>query len=229
MRVTRFFSFAAPALLGMVPIVALTGGCTSSLTYPATAGKSPARPDVYPCPELMCDAMFGVARSAKNATQDTETVIAFNLPEGVQSTVWNKVQTRLTSRTTTPVRAMTATDTAAFSVEQIRVNGGKAEVDVLYLDRGVWQLATVKFTGGALAPFHLDSITRWVIPATAPTANDPRPAEALAAAEVKAVRDGQDAARAAAKATANAPAVDPTPAPTEVAAEETTTSTTTTP
>ena len=101
--------------------------------------------------------------------------------------------------------------------------------DVLYLDRGVWQLATVKFTGGALAPFHLDSITRWVIPATAPTANDPRPAEAFAAAEVKAVRDGQDAARAAAKAAANAPAVDPTPAPTEVAAEETTTSTTTTP
>ena len=197
MRVTRFFSFAAPALLGMVPIMALTGGCTSSLTYPATAGKSPARPDVYPCPELMCDAMFGVARSTKNATQDTETVIAFNLPEGVQSTVWNKVQTRLTSRTTAPVRAMTATDTAAFSVEQIRVNGGKAEVDVLYLDRGVWQLATVKFTGGALAPFHLDSITRWVIPATAPTANDPRPAEAFAAAEVKAVRDGQDAARAA--------------------------------
>jgi hypothetical protein len=227
MRVTRFFSFAAPALLGMVPIVALTGGCTSSLTYPATAGKSPARPDVYPCPELMCDAMFGVARSAKNATQDTETVIAFNLPEGVQSTVWNKVQTRLTSRTTAPVRAMTATDTAAFSVEQIRVNGGKAEVDVLYLDRGVWQLATVKFTGGALAPFHLDSITRWVIPATAPTANDPRPAEALAAAEVKAIRDGQDAARAAAKAAANTPTVDPTL--TEVAAEETTTSTTTTP
>ncbi len=206
MRAFRITSFPTLALLA----TALISGCTSSLTYPATAGKAPARPDVYPCPELMCDAMLGVSRAAKNTTQET---IAFNLPAGVQSTVWNKVQTRLSSRTTTPVRAMTESDASAFSVEQIRVNGGKAEVDVLFLDRGVWQLSTVKFTGGALAPYSIDSITRWVIPATAPTANDPRPQEAVAAAEVQAVRDARDAARAASKAEKNAVV-------TEVAVEE---------
>ena len=207
MRALRVTTIASSALLAVL----FAGGCTSSLIYPPTAGKALARPDVSPCPELMSDAMFVVARTNKNTTEEC---VIFNLPTGVQSTVWNKVQTRLGSRAAQPVRAMTASDTVAFSVEQIRLNGGKAEVDVLYVDRGVWQLATVHFTGGAFASYASDGISRWVIPANAPTANDPRPAEAAAIAQVQSVRDAQNAARA------NAAAVSVVVERTEVASEE---------
>ncbi len=166
----------------------------------------------------MGDAVIAVARASKDASQE---VMVFNLPTGVQSTVWNRVQSRLSERTTLPVRAMTDGDACVFSVEQIRLNGGKAEVDVLYADRGIWQLATAKFSGGVFATYQLDSVTRWVIPTDAPKANDPRPAEAVAQAQAKAERDARRAAGEAARAK---PATTEPAAPaasTEVASEET--------
>ncbi len=170
----------------------------------------------------MGDAVLGVARAAKDPNQEA---VVFNLPAGVQSTVWKRVESRLSSRTTLPVRAMTDGDAIVYSVEQIRLNGGKAEVDVLYVDRGIWQLATVKFSGGVFSGYQLDSVTRWVIPVTAPTANDPRPAEAIVQAQAEADREARKAASLAAREAARANTTAETATPTgaeEVASEEAT-------
>ena len=59
------------------------------------------------------------------------------------------------------------------TTQQTRISGGVAEVDVVYPERGVYQLMTVKFKGGALIPWRVEWAYRWVIPANAPLANAP--------------------------------------------------------
>ena len=70
-------------------------------------------------------------------------------------------------------KPMEAGDLNVFSVQQLRLSGGTAEVDVTYPERGVYQLMTVKLEGGPVIPWRVQWAYRWVIPATAPVANDP--------------------------------------------------------
>jgi hypothetical protein len=89
-------------------------------------------------------------------------------------------------------------DENVCSVQQIRHSGGRAEVDVVYPDRGVYQLLTVRLTNGGLAGWRIASTYRWMIPATAPLANDPM----IAIEAERAAQEAADAARAAAAAEA---------------------------
>ena len=64
-------------------------------------------------------------------------------------------------------------DEEVFSVKQLRISGGTAEVDVVYRDRGVYQLMTVKLNGGPLAGWSVAWAYRWLLPEQKPTPNDP--------------------------------------------------------
>ena len=90
-----------------------------------------------------------------------------------------------------------------YSVQQLRLSGGTAEVDVTYPERGVYQLMTVKFEGGPVIPWRVQWAYRWVIPATAPVANDP--AIAVASAEADRAAAEKAAAEQAATEQAAAP------------------------
>lgn len=155
-------AIAAALLLAVVPF-----GCTAVSTYPPTAGRTTLTPNVTPGPELMSGSLREAHRIVSAATPGTELV--YNLPAGLGTSTWRRVESALPAQS----RPMKAGDTAVFSVQQIRLSGGSAEVDVLAPENGVYQLMTMRFEGGAIAGWRLRSSYRWMIPTTPPVANTP--------------------------------------------------------
>ena len=152
----------AAFVLAIAPVA-----CTSMSTYPPTAGKAVSTPNVAPGPEVMA----GAIKEAHRIT-GLGTPVVFNLPAGLQESTWSKVA-RLVADGRGDAKPMEPGSENVFSVQQLRISGGVAEVDVVYPERGVYQLMTVKFKGGAALPWRVDWAYRWVIPATAPIANTP--------------------------------------------------------
>jgi len=169
---------------------ALPVACTAVSTYPPTAGATRMTPSVAPGPELMASAIRETHRVRGEGEQ-----IVFNLPAGLDAGTWRRVAAQLPEGS----RAMRPSDDRAYSVQQLRLSGGTAEVDVAYPERGVYQLMTVKFEGGVLIPWRVQWAYRWVIPTPMPIANDPM----IAIEAAEAVRSAE-AQRLAAEASAAA-------------------------
>jgi hypothetical protein len=159
MRAMQIRSLAALFVLALVPV-----SCTAMSTYPPTAGHTVSTPNVTPGPEVMA----GAIKEAHRLTAPN-TKIVFNLPVGLAENTWNRVAGLLPDT----ARAMEPGDEGVYSVQQLRIGGGAAEVDVVYPDHGVYQLMTVKFSGGLLMDWRVEWAYRWMIPATKPVANDP--------------------------------------------------------
>ena len=157
---TLRFAVGAVALLC---VASLPLACTAVVTYPPTVGKSSFRPNVTPGPELMAAGIREANRSIGGGP------IVFNLPDGLDAYTWKRVTELLPSGS----RAMRPGDESVLSVQQLRLSGGQAEVDVLFPDRGVYQLMTVALTGGGFTQWRTKYAHRWVIPCTPPLANDP--------------------------------------------------------
>lgn len=179
--------------LAIAATVLTTGGCTTMSTYPPTAGKPATRPNISPGPELMTAALREAYRTTGLAGA-AGRVLVFNLPAGLEPHTWQKVTAGLPEG----ARAMRNGDENVCSVQQIRHSGGRAEVDVVYPDRGVYQLLTVRLTNAGFAGWRVASTYRWMIPATAPLANDPM----IAIEAERAEREATEAARAATAAEA---------------------------
>jgi hypothetical protein len=65
-------------------------------------------------------------------------------------------------------------DKDAFTVKQVRLNGGKAEVDVVYPSpEGVYQIMTVHLEGAFGADYRPMFVQKWLIPAKAQPFNPP--------------------------------------------------------
>jgi hypothetical protein len=181
----------------LLATAALPVACTAVSTYPPTAGATRMTPSVSPGPELMASAIRETHRVRGEGEQ-----IVFNLPAGLDAGTWRRVASQLPEGS----RAMRASDERAYSVQQLRLSGGTAEVDVAYPERGVYQLMTVKFEGGALVPWRVQWAYRWVIPTPMPIANDPMIAVEAAEAERVAAEAAKqaEAERLAAEASAAA-------------------------
>jgi len=151
-------------VLAAVLLVSVPAACTAVSTYPPTAGTTKMTPTVSPGPELMAAAI----KEASRVTNGKQPIV-FNLPAGLDSGTWRRIASLLPDG----ARPMRAGDEAVYSVQQLRLSGGTAEVDVTYPERGVYQLMTVKLEGGPVIPWRVQWAYRWVIPATAPVANDP--------------------------------------------------------
>jgi hypothetical protein len=132
MRAMQIRSLAALALLAVVP-----AACTAMSTYPPVDGKVVNTPSVSPGPEVMA----GAIKEAHRLTAPNTDII-FNLPAGLPENTWNRVAFLLPDS----ARAMEPGDENVYSVKQLRIQGGSAEVDVIYPERGVYQLMTVKFS-----------------------------------------------------------------------------------
>ena len=159
MRAMQIRSLAASVLLACVP-----AACTAMSTYPPVAGKTISTPSVSPGPEVMA----GAIKEAHRITNPNSEIV-FNLPAGLPENTWNRVAYLLPDS----ARAMEPGDEHVYSVQQVRISGGQAEVDVVYPEGKVYQLMTVKFNGGPLAGWSVAWAYRWRIPAQKPTPNDP--------------------------------------------------------
>jgi hypothetical protein len=156
---------ASTSVLFVSLIVALAG-CAAGATYPPTAGKTVLWPSTPPCSQIMAS---GLRYAHQRLAPATQTLI-FNLPPNTPEGVWLDIGKRLGDG----ARAMTESDTSCMTLQQIRLNGGKAEVDVVYLTtEGVWQMATVHLDGYFGAEFKPVFLQRWLIPVDKPAYNPP--------------------------------------------------------
>lgn len=206
-------------------------GCVMHATYPPVAGGNPLTPGFPPVPEVMAKALvYAHARTGEGEP------LVFNLPEGISPGVWagvrQAIDTAIEPLGASPARPMEPGDTRVWSISQVRVRGFAAEVDVVYLDREVYQMATVHLATEPMRSYQAQYLQRWLIPIEPPvphwplleaTAESPVPAEDPAAmpAEAGSEAPPMDEAAAADAEAPPAPADEPMPSePVEAPADE---------
>lgn len=145
--------------------VATLGGCAPMQTFPATEGRPVFDPGLPPLPEMMALAIEAGHERSSIADQP----IVFNLPEGARKPVWDAVWRRL------PEGSYWANpeSTEVVSVEQVRLDGSRGQVDVLVPQGQHWQLFTVHMDGGGLAPWKIRVVQPWTIRTSPPAINVP--------------------------------------------------------
>ncbi len=134
------------------------------MTYPEYPGAPKADPSLQPMPNLMADSL---KYAHQNIGPSTELV--YNLPPMTPNQVWRGVGKRLEVG-----RPMIPADTLAWSVQQVRLSGARAEVDVVYPKNGIYQLATVHFVGSTAQPYNPTMLQLWLVPTSAPVCNTPQ-------------------------------------------------------
>lgn len=148
-------------------IVLLLAGCAATATYPPTAGNATVTGNTPPLPQVMSSAL----RYAQQRGNPNEQLV-FNLPPNTLQSAWDDVARRLGDG----CRAMTAQDKDAYTVRQVRINGGKAEVDIVYPSpEGVYQIMTVHLEGGFGTDYRPMYVQRWLIPSKQQVFNPPAP------------------------------------------------------
>ena len=157
-------AFSLPALL-------LGGGCAPTATFPPTPGTGTFEPWVAPVPEIMA---LGVTVTRERMAPSAPPV--FNLPPGVPQWTWEEVGRRIGNGAI----AMVPADRQAFSVEQVRLSGARAEVDVIYpagpADGGgagaeLFQMVTIGMTTDPFQPWRPTFVRKWRLPISPPTSN----------------------------------------------------------
>jgi hypothetical protein len=119
-------SLSASLVLSVVA-ACIPAGCAAVSTYPPVAGRPVNTPSVSPGPEVMAGAIKEAHRVTAPGTD-----IVFNLPAGLPENTWNRVAYLLPDS----ARAMEPGDENVYSVKQLRISGGTAEVDVVYPEGG---------------------------------------------------------------------------------------------
>jgi len=139
--------------------------CTPMATWPPTEGKAVLAPSAAPCPQLMATSVSFTRRNT-----NPQAPLVFNLPPGTEWKVWEEVLRQLGP----DARKMVPGDAPVFDVRQVRLDGGLAEVDVVYATReGVWQMATVRFTGAFGSNYRPNYFQHWFIPVEVPVCHSP--------------------------------------------------------
>lgn len=162
-RITSTFVLAAVLTSGL--FVSLLG-CTAGATYPPTSGKTVLSPSTPPCPQLMASGL----RYAQQRLAPPGEILVFNLPPQTPFYVWDDVAMKLGEGS----RPMTESDKVGMTMQQLRLNGSHAEVDVIYVTSdGVWQMATVHLDGAFGAEYRPSFVQRWLIPVEKPVFNPP--------------------------------------------------------
>ena len=161
-RIVRGIRGAAVAACLCAVGTAMSFGCTPAMTFPAYPGASQPDPGLPPMPEIMADALaFAHKRLAPN------TELVFNLPPGVYPNTWTRIGTICGGRPMQPG------DTNVFSISQVRYTGPRAEVDIVYPAKNLWQVATVTLKGSAGEAFYPQYLQTWMVPTDAPVCNTP--------------------------------------------------------
>jgi hypothetical protein len=159
------FSFVA-AIAGSLSL----GACAPMQTYPPTSGSATFATEMPPTPALCATAIKAAHKKSTVADQP----IVFNLPPGMNEHTWNYVAAQLPSS----ARAATIEDRQVISVEEVRFDGGIAEVDVIVPMGEVYQLWTCHMTGSPIGPWKVDYVQPWTLRTGTPVCNAPGAATA---------------------------------------------------
>ena len=150
-------------------------GCASWSTFQPVEGRDSFSPGLAPAPDVMARSLaYAHARTGRGEP------LVFNLPPDVSAGTWGTVEIKLRPEAGVPMKPG---DLAVWSIQQVRLRGNVAEVDVVYLDQGVYQLATVHLSSKPFEPFRAEYLQRWLVPVETPSANDPRLAQPEATTE----------------------------------------------
>jgi hypothetical protein len=179
-------------------VVFALSACAATATYPPTAGKATVTGNTPPLPQVMASSLrYAQQRGNPNA------VMVYNLPPDTLSTAWDDVGRRLGDGS----RPMKESDKDAFTVKQVRLNGGKAEVDIVYPSpEGVYQIMTVHLEGAFGADYRPMFVQKWLIPARAQAYNPPANGPWSETPSVSAPGEVEDPTSSSRTAPANQPA-----------------------
>ncbi|MDA0803782.1 MAG: hypothetical protein O2819_08555 [Planctomycetota bacterium] len=139
--------------------------CSVYSNFPPDSADRFVDPYFPPMPQVMATAIrFAHSEQAPN------TPLIWNIPAGARYAVWEKAAQYLPAG----AEPMTSVDQSVFSLRQIRINGGRAQADIVYRSAGVWSMATVHLSKhGPMQVFRADYLQSWTIPVEAPTPNRP--------------------------------------------------------
>jgi hypothetical protein len=146
-------------------LVACLSSCAAWQTFPPTSGTSFFDPSIQPVPEVMATAI----KAALDKSSARDQPIRYNLPEGARDVVWIKVREFLGGDATRAVEG----DKDFATVEQVRLNGGIGQVDVVVPQGEHYQLFTVHMRGGALSLWRVTTVQPWTLRITPPKVNVP--------------------------------------------------------
>lgn len=173
-RSRSFDRFASGiALLAIAASLSCVAGCAPKQTLPATVGEPLFDPSVPPIPELMRIAIE--TGSAQRLQREGELI--FNLPPGVLPVTWKRIGEKLGEH----ARPMRPGDTEVVSVQEVRLDGGRAHVDVLVpvgfakdaQAKVPYQLFTIHMTGGVFGPWKVTNVQPWMLRTEAPVCHNP--------------------------------------------------------
>lgn len=148
----------------LVAAVLLTG-CAGWQTFPPTSGETFFDPSIQPVPEMMATAI----RASLDKSSARELPVRFNLPPGAKDITWIKVREFLGS----DARPATEGEHNFATVEQVRLDGGIGQVDVVVPQGEHYQLFTVHMRGGALSKWRVETVQPWTLRINPPKVNDP--------------------------------------------------------
>lgn len=153
-----------PLLVAFLAVAAcIPCGCAATATFPPTPGTGSFEPWIAPVPELMATAI-----STTRARLAPTYPPVFNLPPGVPQWTWENVGRMIGDGAI----AMVPADRHAFSIEQVRLSGGQAEVDVIYpAGEDLFQMVTIGMTTDPFQDWRPTFERRWRLPVSPPTSN----------------------------------------------------------
>lgn len=149
----------------------MLGGCAAWSTYPPieTARTPSLKPANAPLPEVMRKALAFTHQEYARVDD-----LVFNLPEGTPPRVYEDITDRLGYG-----RPLTEPQQPAYHIEQVRVRGTKAEVDIILpsTQSDMHQVATI-FLGQRIGSGYFVERSRlWRIRVEAPPPNYPQAVE----------------------------------------------------
>jgi hypothetical protein len=169
MRIARF---VAPVLL--LATVFASSACTPMATYPPESKAEPALPWMYPIPQVMAKSLASTYNKTVETVDGTQPALVYNLPAGIPVGVWKQVAIDTGVENARPATAEDMLNgTPIWTVERIAVRGQRAQVDVVYPDRKIFQLASVTLRAKPLQPFHVAAFQRFLIAKAMPEVNNP--------------------------------------------------------
>jgi hypothetical protein len=169
MRIARL---VAPALL--VTTVVVTSACTPMATYPSESNFEVVMPWMYPIPQVMAKSLGVTYEKTVTTSDGSQPGLVYNLPADIPEGVWRQVAIDCGVEGARPATLEDMqSGTPVWTVERVAIRGQKAQVDVVYPDGDLFQLASVTLRARPLQSFKVANFQRFLIAKAMPVINNP--------------------------------------------------------
>ena len=151
--------------LAALALLASLAGCSTPRTWPSLNADQGVSADVPPLPQVVSVAL-NFAHDEANATSPK----VYNLPAQINVAAWDSFERGLAVW-----KPMCPGDTGVWTVRQVRIDGGIAQVDVDYPSReGVYQTLTVHLKGASAGfEYKPDYVQHWKLAVKDPVCQQP--------------------------------------------------------